>query len=65
MIQPVVKKFNMNKRNEEEETINYWLSKTPEERINAMGTLHKQLLIIKGYKQIPRIKKCVKKVKTT
>jgi hypothetical protein len=63
MIKPVVRKFKIEQVDEDKETVRYWLSKTPEERMNAMGELHKQQIIIEGYKEVPRIKKVVQKIK--
>jgi hypothetical protein len=63
MIKPVIRKFKIEEVNDDEETLSYWLSKTPEERMNAMGELHKQQIIIQGYKNIPGIEKVVKKKK--
>lgn len=64
MIKPVIKKVKLDKETDDRETIAYWLSKTPEERMDAMGELYLQQLIIQGYDEIPGIKKIVKKVKT-
>ena len=63
MIKPIVRKGKIDDINDDYETITYWLGKSVEERMNAMGILHRQHLIILGYKEIPRIKKVVKKVK--
>ncbi len=62
MIEPVIRKFNIEEVDEDEETMNYWLSRSPEERLNAMGELHKQQMIIEGYKKSPKIQKVVKKI---
>ena len=63
MIKRVTRKFRMEEVDDDMETIAYWLSKSPKERMDAMGYLHKQMLIIQGYKKIPRIKKTTRKVK--
>lgn len=62
MIKPVVKKHRLDQTDADSETIAYWMSKTPEERMDAMGELHRQLIIIQGYKQMPSIKKLVNRV---
>lgn len=65
MIEPVIKKIKYNDMQDDNETISYWLSKTPEERMNAMGELHQQMMIIQGYTEMPAIKKIMKKVKSS
>ncbi len=63
MIKPVTRKFKMEDVDDDFETIDYWLSRSPNERIDAMGYLHKQMIILQGYKEIPRIEKTTRKVK--
>ncbi len=63
MIEPVTRKFKMEDVDDDFETISFWMSKTPEERMDAMGILHKRMILAQGYKRIPRIKKITRKVK--
>ena len=43
MIKPVVTKHDMNTASEVKQNAEYWLSKTPEERLAAVDELRKQL----------------------
>lgn len=63
MIKPVTRKFKMEEVDDDAGTVEYWLSRSSAERMEAMGYLHKQMLIIQGYKEIPRIQKTTRKIK--
>ncbi|MCP4135461.1 MAG: hypothetical protein GY754_31120 [bacterium] len=39
---------------------NFWLSKTPEERVEAVETIREQYYSMLGYDEPPRIKKIIK-----
>lgn len=62
MIKAVTRKFNMDSVDDDAGTISYWMSKSSEERMEAMGYLHKQMIIIQVYDEMPRIQKVSKKV---
>jgi hypothetical protein len=42
--------------------LDYWLKKTPEQRLDAVELLREQFYAIQGYRRIPRIKRVVHKV---
>jgi hypothetical protein len=42
MIQKTVKKLNINDKEQLNSDLNYWLSRTPEERISAVEILRRQ-----------------------
>jgi Arc/MetJ family transcription regulator len=42
--------------------LNYWMTKTPEERLDTVEFLREQFYAIQGYRKIPRIKKVVNMV---
>ena len=61
-IEPVIHKLPSG-RSDDRDDLNYWLLKTPEERIMAMGILQEQYFVLKGYKSPPKIEKTVMKRK--
>lgn len=41
-------------KDEDQNDVNYWLTKTPEERIEAVEFLRSQFYAIAGYESLPR-----------
>ena len=60
-IEPVVKKIALNE-DDERNDLQFWLGRTPEERIEAMRMMREHYFHVMGYKKPPRIEKCVKKI---
>jgi hypothetical protein len=58
MIEKVVRKANLQEFSEIKENLAYWLSKSPEERVEAVEFLRRML-----YGSLPRIQKCVRIVR--
>ncbi|HOW84131.1 MAG TPA: hypothetical protein PK573_16330 [Spirochaetota bacterium] len=56
-IEPIVKIVD---RENEKDDLRYWLSRTPEERIDAVLHLRKQYIRSLGYSEIPGIEPFVK-----
>jgi hypothetical protein len=46
-------------RNQDTNDLEYWQTKTPEERFAAAEELRRHFYIIQGYTEIPRIKKVI------
>ena len=47
-------------RDAEDTSLEFWRTKTPEERISAVEFLREQFYLIQGYSEIPRIIKTIK-----
>jgi hypothetical protein len=58
MIRKVVKKHRLDKDNEIRQNLQYWLSRTPEERLSAVEILRRQV-----YGDSQRLQRVVKVVK--
>lgn len=54
------KTVTFHKINEEKDPRQYWLSKTPEERVEAVETIREHYYAMMGYTSPPRIKKIIK-----
>ena len=58
-----MRKIVITKKENHEETIQYWKEKTPEERLSAVEFLREQYYIIQGYVSVPRIIRVVNLIK--
>jgi len=43
--------------------LQFWLAKTPEERISAVEFLREQYYVIRGYADLPRLELVIRRVK--
>lgn len=50
-----MKKLSIIKRNAENNDVEFWRTKTPEERLSAVEFLREQFYIIQGYDRSPSI----------
>lgn len=62
-IEPVVRKIKMLEHDDDKDDLRYWLSKTPGERLEAMGIIAEQYYAMLGFKETPRIEHVVIKRK--
>ncbi|MBN2041930.1 MAG: hypothetical protein JW864_17985 [Spirochaetes bacterium] len=51
--------IEITRRNEPSNDLEYWQSKTPEERFAAAEELRRHFYVMQGYTEIPRIKKVI------
>ena len=58
MIKPTVKKHNLDGFDEAKQNLEYWLSRSPEERLSAVEHLRKQ-----AYGDLPRLQRVVRVLK--
>jgi hypothetical protein len=47
--------IRISSREDEAATRLFWLSKSPEERLDAVEFLREQYYVIQGYKEVPRL----------
>ncbi len=57
-IEPVVRKISP-EEDDAKNDLEYWLSRSPRERIEAMTLLREQYFILLGYQEPPRIENTV------
>jgi len=47
--------IRISSREDEEATRLFWLSKSPEERLDAVEFLREQYYVVRGYRTVPRL----------
>ncbi|MBI4247997.1 MAG: hypothetical protein HY611_00725 [Elusimicrobia bacterium] len=50
----------LDKKEDDRETLRYWLSQTPEARISAVEVLREQMYKVKGKNKLPRLVRVVR-----
>ena len=56
----IKKTIKISKADETADTVSFWMSKSPEERVEAVETIREHYYSLLGYDAPPRIKKIIK-----
>mgnify|MGYP006886004619 CR=1 FL=1 len=52
--------IKISENNSGEDSRDFWMSKTPEERLEALEVIREHYYLMKGYRETPRIKRIIK-----